>query len=245
MHKSCKKYDKRKMNKKGVFHVFVVFLRTIMLYAVIIFALRLMGKRQLGELAPSELVVTILISNIVTLPIEDTATPMLLGVIPILTLVCLEVLASAVTMKSRKLRRMVSGSPKIIISNGKIDQSQLKELRFTADDVLESLRTQGIFDITQVQFAVIETTGVVSVCLKSTEQPVSLSALAKHPENCDPPQVIIDDGDVIKKSLDFLSLSEQWLAKVLRKEGKTSSQIFLMTASRDKSYTIIDKEKDR
>lgn len=220
----------------------VVFLRTIMLYIVIIFSVRLMGKRQLGELAPSELVVTILISNIVTLPIEDTATPMLLGIIPILTLVCLEVIASAITMKSRKLRRIASGSPKIIISDGIIDQKQLKELRFTADDVLEAMRSQGVFDITKVQFAVIETTGAVSVLLKPEEQPVTLSSLEGKSAMQNPPQVIIDDGDIVYKSLSFLSLSERWLCNVLDKEGKRAEDIFLMTANSDKSYNIIDKE---
>lgn len=221
----------------------VVFLRTIMLYVVIIFAVRLMGKRQLGELAPSELVVTILISNIVTLPIEDTATPMLLGVIPILTLVCLEVIASAITMKSRKLRRIASGSPKIIISNGKINQKQLKELRFTADDVLEALRSQGVFDIEKVQYAIIETTGAVSAYLKPQEQPLTMASLEEKDENSNPPQVVIDDGDVIYKSLEFLSLSEEWLCRVLESEDKRASDIFLMTANSDKSYYIVDKEK--
>ncbi|MBP1573067.1 MAG: DUF421 domain-containing protein [Oscillospiraceae bacterium] len=221
----------------------VVFLRTIMLYVVIIFAVRLMGKRQLGELAPSELVVTILISNIVTLPIEDTATPMLLGVIPILTLVCLEVIASAITMKSRKLRRIASGSPKIIISNGKINQKQLKELRFTVDDVLEALRSQGVFDIEKVQYAIIETTGAVSAYLKPQEQPLTMASLEEKDENSNPPQVVIDDGDVIYKSLEFLSLSEEWLCRVLESEDKRACDIFLMTANADKSYYIVDKEK--
>lgn len=231
------------MKKKGEEKMLVVFLRTIMLYVVIIFAVRLMGKRQLGELAPSELVVTILISNIVTLPIEDTATPMLLGVIPILTLVCLEVIASAITMKSRKLRRIASGSPKIIISNGKINQKQLKELRFTVDDVLEALRSQGVFDIEKVQYAIIETTGAVSVYLKPQEQPLTMASLEEKDENSNPPQVVIDDGDVIYKSLEFLSLSEEWLCRVLESEDKRASDIFLMTANADKSYYIVDKEK--
>ena len=231
------------MKKKGEEKMLVVFLRTIMLYVVIIFAVRLMGKRQLGELAPSELVVTILISNIVTLPIEDTATPMLLGVIPILTLVCLEVIASAITMKSRKLRRIASGSPKIIISNGKINQKQLKELRFTVDDVLEALRSQGVFDIEKVQYAIIETTGAVSAYLKPQEQPLTMASLEEKDENSNPPQVVIDDGDVIYKSLEFLSLSEEWLCRVLESEDKRASDIFLMTANSDKSYYIVDKEK--
>lgn len=218
----------------------VVFLRAVLLYAVVVFAIRLMGKRQLGELQPSEFVITILISNIATLPIEDTGTPMLLGIVPILTLVCLDVIMSAATLKSRRLRRMVSGSPKIIISDGIIDQKLLKELRYTVDDVSEALRSQGIFDISDVQYAVIETTGAVSAFLKNPKQPLTFEQ-PKPAEN--PPQVVIDDGDVIKRSLKFLGLDEQWLRGCLAAEGARRHEVFLMTAKPDGSYKLIRKEK--
>lgn len=218
----------------------LVFMRSVLLYVVVVFAVRLMGKRQLGELQPSEFVITILISNIATLPIENATTPMLLGIVPILTLVCLDVIMSAATMKSRKLRRAVSGSPKIIISGGVIDQKQLKELRYTADDVLEALRSQGIFDISQVQYAVIETTGAVSALLKNRNAPMSFEG--QKPAD-DPPQVVIDDGDVIKRSLDFLSLSDKWLSEKLSAENVSRHEVFLMTAKANGSYKLIRKER--
>ena len=109
----------------------IVFFRAIILYALVIFSIRLMGKRQIGELQPSELVITILLSNIATLPIEDTTIPMATGIIPMLTLVSLDVIMSALTLRSRKLRQMVSGSPKVIISNGVIDQKQMKKLQLS------------------------------------------------------------------------------------------------------------------
>ncbi len=225
---------------KGDIVLLIVFLRAALLYVVVVFAIRLMGKRQLGELQPSEFVITILISNIATLPIEDPGTPMLLGIVPILTLVCLDVIMSAATLRSRKLRRIVSGSPKIIISNGEIDQKQLKELRYTADDVLEALRSQGIFDVSEVQYAVIETTGAVSAYLKSSKQPRNGESV--RPTD-DPPQVVIDDGDVVKRSLGFLGLTEAWLSDILNGEKKTPHDVFLMTARSDGSYKIIEKEK--
>ncbi len=220
----------------------IVFLRAVLLYVLVVFAIRLMGKRQLGELQPSEFVITILISNIATLPIEDPGTPMLLGIVPILTLVCLDVLMSAATLKSRKLRRIVSGSPKIIISDGVLDQKQLNELRYTADDVLEALRSQGIFDISEVQYAVIETTGAVSAFLKSAKQPVNGE---KPQPSGDPPQVVIDDGDVVKRSLSYLKLSEEWLKNILKSKKISPHEVFLMTARSDGSYKIIEKEKGR
>ena len=115
----------------------IVIIRSVLLYILIMLSLRLMGKRQLGELQPSELVVTILISNIASWPIEDSSIPMIMGIAPILTLVCIDVFISGIMLKSHRFRRLVSGNPKIIISNGKIDQHELRELRYSVDDVLE------------------------------------------------------------------------------------------------------------
>ena len=152
---------------------------------------------------------------------------------------------AALTLKSRKLRRIISGSPKIIISDGVIDQNQLKELSYTADDVLEALRSQGIFDISEVQFAVIETTGAVSVYQKPSKQPVSYESAAQPPVNDNPPQVVIDDGDVIEKSLKFLGLSDEWLDSTLSSEQLNCHQVFIMTAKTDGTYRIVRKEGRR
>ena len=120
--------------------------RTVILYLLIVAGLRIMGKRQIGELQPSELVVTILISNIATLPIQDVNVPLSGGIVPILTIVCFEVFLSGVTMRSRGARRVFCGSPKVVIRDGVIQQKELRGLRFSADDLLEQLRTAGYFD---------------------------------------------------------------------------------------------------
>ncbi|MFA5659078.1 MAG: YetF domain-containing protein, partial [Oscillospiraceae bacterium] len=125
----------------------IVFFRAIILYMIIIFSIRLMGKRQLGELQPSELVVTILVSNVATLPIEDVNIPMLMGIIPILTIVCLDVFMSELSLKFKRIRKIVSGSPKIVVRDGIIDQKTLRDLRFSIDDLMESLRALNIFDV--------------------------------------------------------------------------------------------------
>ena len=117
--------------------LYIVFIRVLIIYALIILSLRLMGKRQIGQLQPSELVVTILVSNIATMAIEDSNVPLIGGIIPILTLVSFDVLISAMTLRYKKMRRIVSGTPRVIIRDGKIDQKQLKELRFTIDDMME------------------------------------------------------------------------------------------------------------
>ena len=144
----------------------VILIRSLILYVLVIFAVRLMGKRQLGELQPSELVITILVSNIATLPLEDSGIPLIVGITPILSLVCFEVIVSWINLRCINIRKIISGSPKIIISNGKVDPHVLRQLRFSVDDLMTALRGKDIFDISEVQFAVVETTGQVSVMKK-------------------------------------------------------------------------------
>lgn len=151
----------------------VVLIRSLILYIVVIFVVRLMGKRQLGELQPSELVITILISNIATLPLEDTSIPLMLGSLLILALVCYEAVMSWVTLESTRIRRIVSGRPKIIIRDGQLEQATMRDFRLSVDDVMMPLRGSQVFDIRQVQYAIMETTGSISIYLKPEYQPLT------------------------------------------------------------------------
>ncbi len=220
----------------------IVFLRAVLLYVLVIFSIRLMGKRQIGELQPSEFVVTILISNIATLPIEDINLPMVTGIIPILTIVSLDVIVSTFAVHSRRLREIISGTPRIIIREGKIDQKMMRELRYTVDDLMESLRGQGIFDVTQVQFAIVETTGKISVYQKNAFAPVTPDILKIKPKESDPPQIVVNDGEVINSALSLVGLTRKGLERILRKENTDSSQVFLMTTDGKGNNVIIKKE---
>lgn len=143
-------------------------IRAIILYILVIFSVRLMGKRQLGELQPSELVITILVSNIATLPLEDTDIPLIIGITPILALVCFEVLMSWVILRFPAMRKIISGKPKIVVRGGKPDDHALRELRLSMDDLKAALRSKDIFDFADVKYAIIETNGSISV-LKEEE----------------------------------------------------------------------------
>ena len=208
----------------------IVIIRSVILYSIVIAALRLMGKKQLGELQPSELVTTMLISNIATLSLEEPSMPMILGVVPILMIVCIDVLMSGIMLKSVKFRKLVTGSPRVIISDGVIDQKELKNLRYTIDDVLESMRDSDIFDINEVRYAIVETTGKINF-FKKTEG------------NSDPPSLIIKDGMLISEGLKKAGLGEKWLKGVLERKNTEQSKVFLLTASGDRSYTMILKER--
>ena len=221
----------------------IILLRTLILYAVVVFSVRLMGKRQLGELQPSELVITILVSNIATLSLEDVEIPLLHGILPILVLVCFEVLVSQLSLKSVRIRRWISGSPKIIIRSGVIDQQMLRELRFSVDDLMTSLRTSGVFDLADVQFAVVETNGTVSVCLHPARQPAQRGDIGAVEDLPDPPEVIIADGQLRTEALAGKGLTREWLRGVLRERGLTVPEIFLLTADSAARFRLVPKER--
>ena len=225
--------------------MFTIFFKTIILYALIIVGLRLMGKRQLGELQPSEFVVTILISNIATLPIEDVDIPLLTGILPILTLVSCEVIMSTVALKSKRARKSLSGSPKIVIRDGVIDQRQLRDLRFSIDDLMEQLRQNNVFDIADVAFAIVETTGKVSVYQKFEARNVTAEMLnlPSDGQESAPPVVMISDGQLIEEALRYCNLRHEWLEKTLGDQKVRLEDIFLMTCNRQANYHIIKKEK--
>ncbi len=207
----------------------IILIRTLILYALVIFAVRLMGKRQIGELQPSELVVTILISNIATFSLEDTDIPLLQGMLPVLALVCFEVLSSWCSLRFPGFRRLVCGSPQVIIRDGVIDQQMLRKLRFSPDDLMASLRTAGVFSMEDVQYAVAETNGTVSV-------------LQKADAAGDPPRMLIADGMLREQALHEAGLDRTYVEQTLRRKGLHIKDIFLMTADAKKHCTIIRKE---
>ena len=220
----------------------IVLFRAVILYIVIVFCMRLMGKKQIGQLQPSELVVTILLSNIATLPIEDINIPVLMGLVPIVAIVSLDVFFSYLSLSSKSFRRMICGSPKIIIANGRLDQKLLKQLRFTVDDLFESLRAQQVFDISQVQLAIVETTGQISVYVKRSEGSVTPTDMNISVNDADPPQLIVDDGEVLENSLSLCGVDRKWLEKTLKKESCTLEEVFIMTCDGNEKYNIIRKE---
>ncbi len=220
----------------------IVLIRAVLLYIVIALCLRLMGKRQLGELQPSELVVTILISNIAAIPVEDSSVPMIMGVVPIVTLVCLDVIVSGIMLKSSKMRKLIIGSPRIIISEGKILQNEMKRLRYTVDDLMESMRNEQIFDVSQIHYAIVETTGKINFLLKKDYQPAEKQDVGAGGSAENPPSVIIRDGIRDNEQMRLLGLGEMWLTKTLREKNLSEKGVFLMTADKNGKFSIIEKE---
>lgn len=190
--------------------------RTIILYIFVTLGIRLMGKRQIGEMQPNELVVTLLISEIAAIPLQDTSQPILNGVVAIFMLVILEILISVISMKSLFMRKIMNGKSAVIIKNGVIDQQMMKSVRMTVLDLVELLRGQNVFDISTVAFAVLEVNGNLSVLLKSSEQPATAADLNVKKDKALLPLPVISDGKIIKESLEAIGTDEGAVRKMLK-----------------------------
>lgn len=215
--------------------------RTLILYIAVTIAIRLMGKRQIGDMQPNELVVTLLISEIAAIPLQDTEQPVFVGIAAIFMLVFLEIIISILTLKSFFVRKIFSGKSVIIIKNGVIDQQAMSDVRMTVVDLIELLRGQNVFNINEVAFAVLEVNGNLSVLLKKDAQTLSVKDidLTLPDDNLSLP--VISDGKIVRESLDALKIKPSYIQKVLKTENTTAKDVFLMTLDRDGNQTIIKK----
>lgn len=218
-----------------------IVIRTVILYIVVTVAIRLMGKRQIGDMQPNELVITLLMSEIAAIPLQDMDQPVLSGISAIITLVFLEVIISVIAMKNYFVRRMMSGQSIVIIKNGELDQQAMKNVRMTVLDLLEMLRAQNIFNIDDVCFAVLEVNGNLSVLLKKDAQTVTVKDMGLNIKDDAFPLPVISDGKIIKESLGALQLSDSKFNKILKKKNLKAKDIFLMTLDRDGNKKVIKK----
>ena len=220
----------------------ITLIRVSILYFFIIVCMRLMGKRQLGELQPTELVITILLSEIASIPIEDNGVPLVNSIFAVLLLVSLEIINSAVCLKSAKIRSLVEGNPMIVIRHGKVDQKKLKQLRFSSEDLIEQLRQKDVFDINDVKFAVIETNGQLSVMLKDDKQPITPEVLDSEKKIKSLQCMVINDGRIISKSFRDCNMDEKKLKNILKNNKVKQEEILFMLADDMGNYSIVRKE---
>lgn len=223
------------------------FARTIILHLLIMLGLRLMGKRQLGELEPSELVLTMMISDLATVPMQDFGIPLFAGVIPIMTLLALSMLISQVSLHNLRFRELICGKPSILIQNGVLQQETMRENRYTLDELLEELRGQGISDIRDVKYAILENSGQLSILPWAKQQPPTASQMGLELEDdVTLPVVLINDGRVLQKNLISCGKDMNWLGQTLKHENLASpKEVFLLTLDERGKIDCIKKEAAR
>lgn len=205
-------------------------MRTLLVYAALIGGLRFTGKRQLGELSTSEFAVTILVSELASVPLQDPAIPLLGGIVPLVTLLAVEVLLSCLCRRSIRFRRLLCGNPCMVIRDGKFDPDMLRLLRLSPEDVLEGLRMAGVALVSDVRCGIIETNGQLSVLPYADKQPLTPSDLGKHPKDAGMARVLIFEGKIRRGVLRQLGKDEAWLLHTCRARGiHAPEDVFLLT----------------
>lgn len=190
-----------------------------------------MGKRQVGELEPSELVVSLVIADLASVPMQDYGIPLLTGLIPIFVLLSLTMILSVLTMKNIRLRALLCGNPSIIIRSGKIDYLEMRRNRMTVDELLEDLRAKGVTDPSQVNYAVLETNGQLSVLPFASQKPPTACQLGVNSQEQELPTILISDGRLLAENLTQLGYDDAWLQKQLKEKHCTSaSNVLLLLA---------------
>lgn len=206
----------------------ILFMRTAILYIFVVLTMRVMGKRQIGQLEPFELVIAILIADLAAVPMEDKDIPLLHGILPIFLLLFFQVFFSYLSLKSIRFRRLFDGTPDILIRNGRIDEEAMYQSRYTLEELLGQLRTKGYVNPSDIEYAVLETNGDVSVIPKSQKRPVNPSDLGIPTAYEGLPTPLILDGHLVKENLRSVGLSVSWLKKELARAGVgETKEVFL------------------
>lgn len=220
----------------------IIFVRALIIYIFVIGAVRLMGKRQVGELKPQELVITMLLGAVAAVPLEDNSMPLANCLIPIMLFVSLEILSSLICMKSIKIRNFIQGKPVFIIRRGKLNQKKMKQLRLTIDDIVDALRQKDIFDISQVEEAVIETNGTITVLPKPEYRPITPDDVSLSVKNDGMPITIVMDGKPVTDYFNDENVKISEIELILKEQNADVKKIMLLTVDDSGNTYRIRKE---
>ena len=220
-----------------------VLIRATIIYSLLLLALRLTGKRQVGELQISELITTFMISELASSPIQDLSIPLIYSILPITLLLCIEIILSFWATKSKKVKKLFFGNPSIIIEKGVLNQKELSRLRIGVNELLGELRIKDVASIDDVDYAILEQNGKLSVFLKSDKQPISLEDLKIKKASSGISHAIIIDGEINTSNLEYADKSIEWLNKYLQSNRLEIEKILLMTIDDNNIINIINKEE--
>ena len=211
-----------------------IIIRSIIIYLIVLLVFRLMGKRQLGQMQPFELVLTLIIADLATIPMAEVSVPVLHGVVPLLTLVVLHFILTLISRSSHFFSKIISGKPVIIVNPKGIDYKAMKKLNLSTDDIFEALRGAGYFNISQVQYAIMETNGKVSVMPKAEYAPLTNGDLKTNADESFLPIVLVSEGKMIKENIELANISQGVIEDIINKNSKGASvkDVLLLTLDR-------------
>ncbi len=220
-----------------------ILIRTLIIYFLLVACMRLMGKRQIGELDVSDIVTTLMISEIASLPITNQEIPLVYAVIPIITLLTVEVVSSWILSKTPKLKNLLSARPTVIINKGTLDQNALIESRVSMDEFISELRQSNITSVSDVYYAILEKSGKLTIIPKAASQPPTCEQLGISTSESGIMHIIICNGTTDKHNLSLIGKNEDWVKKTLNEKGLKIKDVFFMSADDNGKYEIIRKEK--
>ncbi len=218
------------------------YLRTIILYLVLITVIRLMGKRQIGQMEPSEFVVTMLVANLASIPMQDSGIPLLTGFVPIVTVLGLELVLSHLSLCSIRLRKLLCGKPVILIENGNILQENLRKTRVTLDELTGHLREKDVLDLRSVQYAILETNGNLSVFPYPKDRPASAKEAGIQAQKQYLPLTIVSDGVLLVENMKKAGKDHAWVQKILQQKDAQIRNTWLLTVDGGDRVVFYRKE---
>ncbi len=219
-----------------------ILIRTIIIYVILMLIMRLMGKRQLGEIDTSELVTTFLLSEIAALPITDSEIPVSFSIIPIALIAIFEIILSTVVIKFPRLKKVLTSGPSVIISKGKMNIREMEKVRLSLDELISQVRQNGIYSLDEVDYAIIEDNGKMSIIPRSADRPATKRDLSLPDNDSGSMHIIICDGRERQENLKLLGKDMLWLKNSLTVAGVTQKEVFCMTC--DDCGNIFIEKKD-
>lgn len=223
----------------------IVLVRTVILYFLVLFTIRIMGKSELSEMSPFQLVVIFMIAELAAIPIESTSASLLSGVIAILALMFLQTLISTLSIKSEWFKNFINGKPSILVDKGEVNYKELRNLRITLNDLLEQLRLKNVSDLSDVEYAVMESNGELSVITKASKKPLTPSDLGIDIPDGEMPVVIVSDGMIYKRNLHRIKWQKDDLNKVLSRLDISIKDVFLAFTDEHKKLHIYVSTDDK
>ena len=221
------------------------FFRSIILYIIVLIVMRMMGKREIGQLQPFELAISIMIADLATIPMTDTGIPISNGIVPIMGLLVMHILISYINLKSLKAREILCGKPTFLIYRGKILEDAIKKERFTINELEERLRAQNVLNLGDVEYAILETSGQVTVIEKSNKRSVTPEDLNLSPEYEGIPYDLIVDGKVMFENLKILKKDFNWLNEQISKYNLESKDVLIATIDGKGQFFCQEKTKKK
>ena len=221
----------------------ITFFRSIILYMIVLIVMRFMGKREIGQLQPFELAISIMIADLATIPMSEIGIPIFNGIIPILGLLLMHIIISVINLKSIKAREIICGKPRILIYRGKIDEKALKKERFTINELQERLRGDNVFNLADVEYAILETSGEVTIIQKPAKRNLIPEDLNIEPEYEGIPYDLVIDGKIMEKNLKAIGKDKKWLEKQVEKFNMRPEDALVVTI--DGRNQIFCQRKER